>query len=170
MPWESIEISKQDERIVKNEFEKKARFLIDEDLDGELTGYPRDEGWNVKGVSEAGLSGQEDNKVLAFAWKEKRIILTNDTKFPQGRGFVEQGNPGILILPDAPLESMRFTRALVNALNITGRLALAYVKTRWIFNSDGTLSITNRNKNNGKIETSRYQLEENGRVSIWKEN
>jgi predicted nuclease of predicted toxin-antitoxin system len=167
MSWERINISKQDEREVRETFGKKARFLVDEDLDGELTEFLDDLGWNVKGVKQVGLGGRDDNDVLAFAWKQKRMVITNDTKFPQGRGFVEQANPGIIILPDRPVESISFARALVNALKIIGYLSLAYAKTRCVFNSDNTLSITRRNSEKGRIETGRYRLERNGEVSEW---
>ena len=170
MLWNRINISKQDQIDAQQVFGKKARFLVDEDLDGELTEFRRDDGWNVKGVREVGLSKRGDDDVLAFAWKEKRMVITNDTKFPQGRGFIEQANPGIVVLPDASLDSMGFARALVNALNILGGLALAYAKTRCVFNSDDTFSIARRNVETGQVENTRFRLERNGQISQWISN
>ncbi len=166
MTWRPLNITKEDMQNVGEAFGKKARFLIDESLDGELTLYLRKKGWNVKGVKEVGLGGQEDMPVLSFAWKEKRIVITNDSKFPDGRGFIEQGNPGIIVLPNAPLDSNKFGMALGNALQIVGKLASAYEKTKIRFFYNNTIEMIQRAKT-GQIEKIKYRLDDDGGVSEW---
>ncbi|MFW9881166.1 MAG: DUF5615 family PIN-like protein [Candidatus Thorarchaeota archaeon] len=167
MPWEPIPIDKKDFKFIERKFGKKARFLIDENLDGELTKFLRDLGWNVKGVKEEGLGGCDDMTILSFAWKEKRIIITNDEKFPGGKFFQEQGNPGIIVIPDGSLDSKKLHVPLYNALQIVGSLALAYRKSKSKFSQDGIIEVTNRSIDNGRIETTKYRLDNSGGVSKW---
>jgi predicted nuclease of predicted toxin-antitoxin system len=65
----------------QRQFASKARFLIDESVGMEVARLIRDRGWNVCYVDDVGLLGRSDEEVLAFAWKEQRILLTYDFDF-----------------------------------------------------------------------------------------
>ncbi len=96
-----------------------------------------------------------------MVWQPLKI--TNDNKFPDRHGFKEQGNPGIIVLPNAPLSSDKFGVPLVNALQIVGSLALAYEKTKIIFSYNDIIEIIQRNKA-GRIEKRKYRLDNDGGV------
>jgi len=53
------------------------RLLVDEDTqDARLVSVLRQEGHDVLTVNEAGLPGQADRVILAYAFQERRIVLT----------------------------------------------------------------------------------------------
>lgn len=56
-------------------------ILADENIKYSLVKLFRDEGFNVKSISEENLSGSSDFSILQLAIKEKRVILTQDDDF-----------------------------------------------------------------------------------------
>ena len=82
----------------KRKFESKARFLVDESFGMEATRLIRDRGWNVRYVDDVGLLGRSDEEVLAFAWKEQRILLTRYCEFLDDSRFPFQRNPGLVVV------------------------------------------------------------------------
>ena len=66
------------------------RLLIDEDTqDARLVSVLRMAGHDVLTVNEAGLPGQADSAVLAYAFQDNRIVLTMNC-----RDFLELHNAG----------------------------------------------------------------------------
>jgi predicted nuclease of predicted toxin-antitoxin system len=59
---------------------KKIKFCIDESVDFPVVTFLRKKGFDVKSISEFSRS-LEDNKILNLAYKENRIIITNDKDF-----------------------------------------------------------------------------------------
>jgi len=168
MPWKAIpELSKEEKRQVDDAFAKKARFLIDENLDGVTTEAIEASGWNVKGVAELGLSGHSDEDIFAYAWRKDRILITNDRDFLDEGRFPEHRNPGIIILPDVPLESDAFLDALDLALSIIGPYRKAYRKSKIIVNKNRESSLILRNHATGKIEKQRFKYDEHGTCYKW---
>lgn len=102
MPWVSMPIKNPSEKEISrnlSEFKGKARFLVDENLGIRVTEALRREGWHVKDVSEAGLTGHSDQEVFAHAKYERRILLTNDEDFWDDEQYPLKGCPGIIFLP-----------------------------------------------------------------------
>jgi hypothetical protein len=61
--WQPIDAPKEDIAAAARNFRKKARFLVDESLGLETAKFLRELGWNVKDVSEVGLSGRSDEDI-----------------------------------------------------------------------------------------------------------
>src|SRR5580658_685535 len=80
------------------EWQRKTRFLVDENLDPEVTAYLREKGHDAISVEEAGLKGRSDEDVFASAWRERRILLTLDHDYQDDQRFPEHRNPGVVIL------------------------------------------------------------------------
>jgi predicted nuclease of predicted toxin-antitoxin system len=58
-----------------------SKLLLDENLSPFLAKYLRTLRYDAISVSEAGLTGKADNTIIAWAKKNKRIILTQDLGF-----------------------------------------------------------------------------------------
>ena len=157
----------EDKSHIEAIFGKKARFLVDENLEGTTTELLRALGWNAKGVSELNMLGHEDDDVFAAAWKEDRMIITNDRDFLDDRRFPDQSNPGIIVLPDANVESDIFLRAIRVMLDIFGPLREAYRKTKIIVSNSSIITIFRRNRDTGKIEKQRFRLGKHGDTYEW---
>ncbi len=98
MPWKPLRNpSRKKEADFEAEFKKKARFLVDESVDRVITGFLREKGWNVRDVSEMGLSGQDDESVLAAAHWDHRVLLTHDRDFLDDHRFPPHRNPGVVV-------------------------------------------------------------------------
>ncbi len=168
MPWKAIpEPSKEERKQIAAEFGKKARFLVDENLDGDTREVIKALGWNTKGVAELGLSGHSDEDVLAAAWREDRMLITNDRDFLDETRFPEHRNPGVIILPVAPLESDAFLGALGLALSTFGPFREAYKKCKIEVNQNGEISIRRRNITTGKMEKQRLRSDDCSTVHEW---
>jgi|SRR5215470_17357649 len=59
---------------------KKAKIYADEDIEEEAVGWIRSEGVNIKSARELGHRGKPDSFHAAFAFKEKRFLLTKNEK------------------------------------------------------------------------------------------
>jgi len=58
----------------------KIKFIVDESVDFPVASHLRDKWFNVTSVSED-FPSIEDIKILDFAFKENRILITNDKDF-----------------------------------------------------------------------------------------
>ena len=105
MPWHRMEMpSNRELSEFMSAFAKKARFLVDETLGESFVGALHDLGYNAIGVAQLGLTGHSDEDVFAAAWRERRILLTQDHDFLDDRRFPPHSNPGVVVLPDEPVE------------------------------------------------------------------
>ena len=57
------------------------KFLIDENVGNSVVRYLENKGHDVIVASKEGFSGREDAFLLGYAFKEDRIIITNDKDF-----------------------------------------------------------------------------------------
>ena len=168
MSWEKLpDPSNEDKSRMKAQFGRKARFLVDENLEGTTTEVLRTLGWNTKGMSELKLVGHSDEDVLAAAWREDRMLITNDHDFLDDYRFPEHSNPGVIMLPDTNIESDAFLSALRIVLSIFGPLREAYRRAKIIISNDGTITIINRNYHTGAMEKQRYRLGNHGETYQW---
>jgi predicted nuclease of predicted toxin-antitoxin system len=171
MSWERLyQPDKQETHGLEEELGGKARFLVDENIDRIIIKVLRKKGWNAISVTEANLAGHSDEDVLAYAWREDRILLTQDHDFLDDRRFPEHRNPGIIILPSEPVGSSEFARPLLQALNIVGTFRELYRGAKIVFSRDNELSIINRDRSTGAIKMERYRLGTGADVYIWVES
>jgi len=92
-------------REIESRITGRGKFLVDESLGVGVARVMRDLGYNVKFVPDIGLGGRSDEDVFAFAWDEKRILLTHDQDFLNDRAFPFNRNPGTPIPPSRVAEA-----------------------------------------------------------------
>lgn len=121
MSWVRIEPPTASERSeFLQKFRKKARFLVDETLGESFADVLREYKWNAKSVQEVGLAGRDDQAVFAYAWQERRFLVTQDHDFLDGRRFPFHRCQGVFVLPGGNVASDEFARAF---LVMTGMFA-----------------------------------------------
>jgi predicted nuclease of predicted toxin-antitoxin system len=152
---------------LKREFGKKARFLVDEQLSGLGAEVLRKLGFNAIDVSEAGLSGRADEDVFKFAWKERRILVTKDHDFLNDRRFPEHSNPGVVVLPDGPVEGEGFITALRTAVIVVGGFQRLWEGRKLVFDENREISIRSRDAESGAMTTKRYRIDRHGVEYEW---
>jgi predicted nuclease of predicted toxin-antitoxin system len=166
MPWKPLPpLTKNEERRLFAEYPKKARFLVDENLDGDFTLALRDLGWNAKGVSEVGLRRRADEDVTAYAWRVGRIIVTNDADFLDRRRFPFHRNPGVVILPQEPVESRPFARAASFMLSLVGPFGELWRQHNIVIGRDGEVTVTSHGPSG--IKATRYRFTRGPCPEIW---
>jgi predicted nuclease of predicted toxin-antitoxin system len=170
MPWERVENPDSDTRRALNQmFGRKVQFLLDESLDSTLVFALNELGFKAETVTGAGLSGRSDEDVFAYAWRNDKILLTSDRDFLDDRRFPHHRNPGVIILPNDPIDSDSFTTALRQALYTIAPLGKAYRRSKIVIDSKGEIAIIGRNIETGAIEKNRFCIDKRGRTFIWKE-
>lgn len=147
-------------------FRRKAKFLVDESLGIGTTHFLREQRWNAKDVSEVGLSGRSDEEVFAFAFREKRIVLTHDSDFLDDKRFSFHRNPGVVVLPGGSGDFHVFVRSLYDVMNIIAPFVDAYRGAKMEITADRVLVLRNRDAT-GRISTSRYRYGGQGPVMEW---
>jgi len=149
---------------------KKARFLIDESIDVKVADLLRTSGFNAKHVIEVGLAGHPDEDVLAYAYREDRVLLTHDPDFLDDRLFPPHRNPGVVVLPG----SQGDRRALVTALNwvlpVIGGGRDLWRQSKVSVASDGTWSVATFERGSGTIVTTRYRFTKHDDLEVWSDD
>ena len=133
----------------QRKFESKARFLIDESVGMEVARLIRDRGWNVCYVDDVGLLGRSDEEVLAFAWKEQRILLTYEFDFLDDSRFPFHRNPGLVVLPRATDSRLGLADAINGVLALIGPYFKAYRGYKIRITEDGVWTIRRFNTEKG---------------------
>lgn len=167
MTWKLLNIAQDGLKYAEIAFAKKAKFLVDENLEGAVVELLREIGWNALGVSEIGLNGHEDEDVFAAAWREDRVLLTNDRDYLNGRRFPEHKNPGVIVLPDASFGSDDFIRALRLVVHIIGPMRNLFKKAKVEISRDNTMTVILRNFETGEMEKNRYLLGAHNETYEW---
>ena len=88
-------------------------------------------------------------KVLAFAWKEQRILLTHDFDFLDDSRFPFHRNPGLVILPPVTGSTLGFADAINGVLELIGPLSKAYRGFKIRIAEDGVWTIRRFNTEEG---------------------
>lgn len=74
------------------------KFLTDENVSSSLIKAVRDEGYNVKDIKEERLFGISDKEVLTLAFKENRVVITNDKDFANLLKYSSVKHKGVILL------------------------------------------------------------------------
>jgi predicted nuclease of predicted toxin-antitoxin system len=154
MPWRRLE----DPTETASELKKKTRFLIDESLEKDVATFLEQKGYNAKFVGEVGLTGHRDEDVFAFAWREKRLLLTHDRDFLDDARFSESRNPGLVFLPGGHGDNQAIGVGIAVTLSVFGAEPTVWEKTKSVVSSTGEMTIRKRDINSGKIVTDRFRL------------
>lgn len=161
------EPNKSDKAWLAREFGKKARFLVDETLTGLGTEVLTGMGYNAVEAGQVGLAGHSDEDIFAFAWSEKRLIITQDRDFLDDRRFPFNRNSGILVLPGGPVDGEGFIAALRTAVNLVGRYHRLFEGQKIVFGEGREIAIRDRDPESGAIKRRRYKLGRHGAEYEW---
>src|SRR5262245_14014765 len=119
MSWEPYSSSKRPD--MRNQPKrKKARFLLDADLDPWWVEVIADLGWKAYSARDVGLANHEDEDLFAYAKRENLVLVTQDADFKNLRRFPLNRNPGVVILPGGTANLSALT-ALIRAVWVVGR-------------------------------------------------
>jgi hypothetical protein len=102
--------------------------------------------------------------LFAFAQKQDRILLTHNVDFLDDRKFPPDPNrnPGVIVLPGASGGDSILIRAIGEALSLVGYFREVYRGSKIIVSEDGTLTVSSRNRETGRIERTKYRFTKNG--------
>ncbi len=165
MTWKPIIVSKEEEAAFIRTFSKKARFLLDEDIDPTLAPTLRNLGWNVRTVAEADLRGHPDESVLAYAKREDRVLLTHDDGYLDDRRHPPHRNPGVIVIPQ---EETAAIAALSSVLPIVGHFREIFRGDKIQVDADGTIKIKSTDEA-GTRKTTRYKYSRGDHALRWEE-
>lgn len=168
MPWKTIpRQSKEEQSAFLRESKRKARFLVDQNVDPGVAALLRDSGWNAKHVGEVGLLGQPDENILARAQRDDRILLTHDPDFLNDRAFPPHRNPGVIILPGAQGNRRIIVEALRDILPVVGTFREIWRATKIVVAQDATWTVTTFDNQLGRLTKTRYRFPKNRRPEYW---
>src|SRR5262249_18504828 len=165
MTWQPIHISNQEAHALMKAFPKASRFLVDENLGPELAPTLCRLGYNAADVFALKLNGRGDEDVFAAAWRERRILLTQDRDFLDDHRFPPNRNAGIVVLLGGHDEAL--VSALLYALSVVGKGRKLWEGAKLVVHEGGRLTVTDRNQETGARETTRYKLRMAGPPLIW---
>lgn len=153
---------------IDSDFRSRSRFLIDESLGRGIVDYLKSKRYNAKFVADVGLSGRSDEEILAYAWRQERMLWTHDRDFLNDARFPEHRNPGIVVLPGAAGDQQAMAVGVITALNVFGFGPRMWTKTKATVSPTGEMTIRRRDFDTGKIESRRYRLIRGG-VEEWRD-
>ena len=97
MTWQTIDISTKDVKAFAKAVSKQPRFLIDENINPELALKLRNVGYDAIDVFGLTLNGRSNEDVFAAAWREQRILMTQDRDFLDDCRFPPYRNAGVVV-------------------------------------------------------------------------
>ena len=146
-------------------FEKRVRFLIDENIEPETIAFLKKRRANTKSVKEFGYQCRSDGDIYKLAYREKRMLLTQDDGYLDNRKFPIDQTSGILIITGC--SGYQDMNAILEAL-LTSIVPFGETwnqsKMRII---PDTMTVTRRNITTGKTEENYFTLSSKGEWMVW---
>jgi predicted nuclease of predicted toxin-antitoxin system len=108
------------------------KLLLDENLSPQHAATLREQGHDAVSASEAGLAGEPDDRVRAFAIETGRVLVTLDADFANILRFPPAGTPGVIRLKihppteEAIREQIHRTLRILKDISLVGRLAVSH--------------------------------------------
>lgn len=168
MPWRRLTITDAEASQLRKDYPRRSRFVVDESLGVMVALLLRELGHNVKDVSEVELRGRSDEDVYAFAFKDKRILLTHDQDFLDDARFPWHRNPGVVILPGGQGEEHLLLRALRLTMTVVAPFGDLWKDSKIFWSGDNTMSVINHDSS-GRLVKHIYRFDKHGRPSEWVE-
>jgi predicted nuclease of predicted toxin-antitoxin system len=162
MTWRQIEISNDTADSFMKALPKACRFLVDENLGPELAPALRRLGYNATTLK---VNNRSDGDVFAAAWREQRILLTQDRDFLDDRRFPLHRNPGVIVLPAANDNAL--IDVLVHALPLVCKGRELWHRVKIVVRENGKLTVLCRNHDTGAREIMHFKLRMTGPPLIW---
>jgi len=146
-------------------FPRASRFMVDEYLGPEVAPTLRNLGYNATDTHTLKLNGRSDEEVFAAAWRERRILLTQDRNFLDDRRFPPNRNAGIVVLLGGHDEAL--VSALMYALSVVGKGRARWEGAKLVVHEGGRLTVTDLNHATGARDTTHYKLRIAGPPLVW---
>ena len=167
--WVQLEDpSPEKRRAILKEITERARFLVDESLGEAVNRVLKDRGWNTVFGPDVGLQGRGDEEVFAFAWREKRVILTHDRDFLDNRRFPFHRNPGVIVLPGGDGKGSGLVRALLKVTSLVGHYRRLFENAKIEVSEDGQWSVYEFIRESGRHFHRRFRFSKH-EVWEWEE-
>lgn len=153
MNWENTDIikskkiKKEVSEIIKP-YKKKCKFLVDENLGLRVVEYLKGLKWNVKYIGDYNLVGHPDEAVYGCAWKEKRILLTQDDDFLDNKRFPMQQNYGAIVFNFSSEDEL--ISEINNILSLIGNYEGIYAYSKYEVFSDGRIKMVELDRETNK--------------------
>lgn len=173
MTWKKIDFSEREWRQINSElaiFRKRVRFLVDENVPEDLVSVLRERGYNTKSVAECELKGRDDEEIFGLAYKENRVLVTQDKDFLDDRRFPIQRNPGLAVLPAYSQNEDAFVTAFGHLLAIHGDSHELWYEQKAHFPGDDTISIRYRDASTSEWATVKFKFPKNGTPMVWEDD
>ena len=163
MPWRPL----PEPDDLPDDLNAKVRILVDENLGVEVARYLKEKGYNVVFAGDVGLAGKGDEDIAAYAWREGRMIWTQDNDFLKDEVVPEQSNPGVVVLPGGSGDDNALGMGLFVGMTVFGHGPESWKKTKTTISPTGEMTIRRRDINSGKVTKSRYRLARNKMPEEW---
>ena len=147
---------------------RRSKFLVDESLGIGVAAILKYLGYNVKFALDVGLGHKSDQDVFAYAWREKRLLLTHDKDFLNDRKFPFNRNPGVIVMPGEEGETEPLFAAVRSMLNIFGTHGRIFPNAKVVIDSDNVWYIKNYIKDEGRVENAKLRFVKD-RVYRWED-
>jgi predicted nuclease of predicted toxin-antitoxin system len=162
--WKAIKnLNDSEIREFQRRFRKKARFLIDESLGVGAARMIQERGYNAVYVGDIGLTGRDDTDIMAYAWREDRILLTHDRDFLNRSRFPDHRNPGVVVLPGAAGSTEGLEMELARVIVVLAPYREAHRFQRIEATNDGVWTI------HEPTGSRRVRFRSNGEVDEWQQ-
>jgi predicted nuclease of predicted toxin-antitoxin system len=146
-----------DSSKLPNDFKRKTKFLVDEGLGEEVAKYLRERGYNAVFAGDVGLLGHSDEDVFAYAWRERRVLLTHDHDFQDDTKFPEHRNPGLIILAGGDGNQQAMGMAIATLITVFGTAPGVWEKSKITISAEGYMTVRGRDFDTGKVTTRRFR-------------
>lgn len=116
--WKKLpDLSKAEESELRGL--KRAKLYADEDIEEEVVEYLREHGVNIKSARELGHRGKPDSLQAAFAYKEKRFLLTKNAKhYLDDKRVPFQNLHGIIAIEGDMFDTQAFAESIATVLSL----------------------------------------------------
>lgn len=88
------------------------KFVIDESLSPFVADFLHELGFGAVSVRDIGLKGEDDRKIIAWAKKNKRVIVTCDQDFGEIYYLEQRGKIGVIVLRSRLQSSFSYKKIL----------------------------------------------------------
>ena len=137
---------------------KRARFLVDKNVDRAVVGVLRQLHWNVCHADDVGLGSHEDEELYAYARSQGRVLLTHDPDFLGDRRFPPRLSPGVIVLPGAQGNRRALMEAIDRLLAIVGPNRELWAGTKAEIDQEGTWTVRTFERDTGSVVIRRYRF------------
>ena len=169
MVWKKLSPVTDEQARDFNRFKKKTLFLVDESLGEAVALVLREDGWNAEFALDVGLGGHSDEDLLAYAWKEDRVLLTHDHDFLDDRRFPPHRNPGIVILPGSSGTGEGLVFALRRVASIIGPNRKAFPRFKIEITQDGIWNVKSMVRVSDDVRNWRLRFGRNEEIYEWED-